>query len=292
MDSATLQKMIGNLEASLDSLGSWLLCFTALVVIGLIVEYAHDLWKLFAERPFNTKLLITITGGILITVGVAGEMFIQFKASHVETDLRRRFNQEAQDARRRAVIAEAKTAELENKNLILARDLEKERTDLLALQVEVAPRVLDQMAVIRSLKSYAGQEATVECVPDEEARHIATLISGALQASDWIVNGKPPLRIEGRVLRVLGPVMQSDAPIPDGILLSCGDLLSASCRALVALAEQLAKNDLAVGLSPGPSNSDVVVTVGFKPDQSVKKHDLGFLPRLLRRIRHVQQQCH
>src|SRR5438093_12777019 len=87
MDLPTLETAIKALEKSLDSLGAWLLVWTALVVVGLIVEFAEDLRELITERPFKWRLLRTMVGGLLITIGVAGELFVKFIASNVETEL-------------------------------------------------------------------------------------------------------------------------------------------------------------------------------------------------------------
>ena len=47
-----------------------------MVVVGLIVEFAEDLRELITERPFKWRLLRTMVGGLLITIGVAGELFV------------------------------------------------------------------------------------------------------------------------------------------------------------------------------------------------------------------------
>jgi hypothetical protein len=105
MDLPTLETAIKALERSLDSLGAWLTVWTALVVVGLIVEFGEDLRELIVERPFKWRLLRGMVGGLLITVGVAGELFVQFKAAKAETELRAdsheieaRLNKEAADA--------------------------------------------------------------------------------------------------------------------------------------------------------------------------------------------------
>jgi hypothetical protein len=43
MDVPALERTINTLESSLNSLDVWLLCMTALVVIGLILEYWHEI---------------------------------------------------------------------------------------------------------------------------------------------------------------------------------------------------------------------------------------------------------
>jgi hypothetical protein len=87
------------LEANLDSLGTWLTIFTFLVVLGLVAEYWHDAEDVFQEwtRPaacFPWKKFLELLGGIIVTLGVAGELYVQFKASGVETKLRASNNAE------------------------------------------------------------------------------------------------------------------------------------------------------------------------------------------------------
>ena len=86
-------------ERAIDSLGHWLVFWTIVVAVGLAVEYASDIknflvggckWLVgFGERP---KLSKTILGGLLITVGVASEGWIEFRASRGETQLRNENN--------------------------------------------------------------------------------------------------------------------------------------------------------------------------------------------------------
>jgi murein DD-endopeptidase MepM/ murein hydrolase activator NlpD len=112
MDLSALESAIDALEKSLDSLEFWLTFWTALVVIGLVVEYWHDVADLITTKPFDWKKFQTIIGGILITAGVAGELSIQFKAASVEGKLRTAshqvealLNKEAEDARSAAESA-------------------------------------------------------------------------------------------------------------------------------------------------------------------------------------------
>jgi hypothetical protein len=88
MDLSALEGAISKLERSLNSLGGWLVFFTLLVVIGLILEYAEDLKDLITKRPFKWKLLGAMVGALLITAGVAGELVVEYRASRVETELR------------------------------------------------------------------------------------------------------------------------------------------------------------------------------------------------------------
>jgi hypothetical protein len=101
VDSARLIAAISAASSSPDRWEFWLLLATLLVVVGLPIEYFHDLRQLFSEETnpappgrlwtrlrIQKKLAMEVLGGVLITVGVAGELFVQFKASKVETDLR------------------------------------------------------------------------------------------------------------------------------------------------------------------------------------------------------------
>ena len=62
--------------------------FTALVVIGLIVEYWHVFLGLLTKRKVEAKHLQEVIGGILITIGVAGELIVQPLEYRVEQKLR------------------------------------------------------------------------------------------------------------------------------------------------------------------------------------------------------------
>src|SRR5438094_936050 len=88
MDLSSLESSISALEKALDSLEFWLVVSTFLVVIGLILEYWHEVKRLIEERPFKWKAFQEIVGALLVTAGVAGELVIQFRASTVETALR------------------------------------------------------------------------------------------------------------------------------------------------------------------------------------------------------------
>lgn len=93
MELSALESASKALEESLDFWGLMLLLSTAIVVIGLVVEYWDEVkhfWVLvrwpMARFPWtNLKGLI---GGILVTIGVAGELLVSYEASRVEGDLR------------------------------------------------------------------------------------------------------------------------------------------------------------------------------------------------------------
>ena len=95
-----------------------------MVVVGLIVEFGEDLRELIVERPFKWKLFRGMVGGLLITVGVAGELLVQFRASRVETELRADshevealLNKQAADANKQAADARRESASASAKPL-------------------------------------------------------------------------------------------------------------------------------------------------------------------------------
>src|ERR1035441_9373873 len=93
MDPSALETVSRSLESSLDLLGVMLLAATCLVVIGLVLEYWHeikDFWVYWrwpmAAFPWNK--FAAISGGILVTLGVAGELAFTYIASRKESQLR------------------------------------------------------------------------------------------------------------------------------------------------------------------------------------------------------------
>jgi hypothetical protein len=93
MDASALERDIARLEKSFDSLEVWLAAATILVVIGLVIEYWHEIPEsihaLKESKKWLWKPVCVILGGILITLGVAGELVVQFIASEKETELRK-----------------------------------------------------------------------------------------------------------------------------------------------------------------------------------------------------------
>src|ERR1700730_18049025 len=91
MDLAALERNISHLERSLDSLEAWLGLMTGLVVLGLVLEYWHEIPEtiLALKQAWSGKPLFIIAGAVLNTIGVAGELVVQFIASGREMELRK-----------------------------------------------------------------------------------------------------------------------------------------------------------------------------------------------------------
>ena len=85
-------------ELRLDSLGTWLEFWTALVVIGLFLEYRDEFTKLIRARidwstlsrcwRLDWKRAQSVIGGILVTLGVAGELYVQAGISIFSRDFK------------------------------------------------------------------------------------------------------------------------------------------------------------------------------------------------------------
>ncbi len=87
MDFSDLERVISKAELSLDSLSFLLKLTTALVVVGLAIEYFPLIRKMLRHWR-DKEVILELLGGIIVTLAIAGELAVQFKASRVETRLR------------------------------------------------------------------------------------------------------------------------------------------------------------------------------------------------------------
>jgi hypothetical protein len=98
------------LQSSYDSIENWLFFFTALVVVGLVIEYRGGLKKLLTEWPIDWPHAATMIGAILVVIGVAGELLEEVRASSVEGKLQRNGGDAQQLLYQEAASAEGKIA--------------------------------------------------------------------------------------------------------------------------------------------------------------------------------------
>jgi hypothetical protein len=90
MDASVLQRSISDISKSLSWLNSWLVAMTAVVVLGLLLEYLPELkdewgkflkagaWRSLITRHSQAwKPLAILLGAVLVTVGVTGEMVFE-----------------------------------------------------------------------------------------------------------------------------------------------------------------------------------------------------------------------
>jgi hypothetical protein len=215
MDLSALESAVRALEGSLDSVEWWLASATFLVVVGLILEYWHAVRELVenikARPPFPWKKLQEIIGGILVTVGVAGELALQFHASTIETDIRSKthqieglLNKKAGDAELSAAeankaakgfesqIAESNARVKVAEARIAAAELQtkQEERQRVALQKQVGWRNLtaaQRSALANSVSRFSGYEVNcnVSGLSDGEQLSLCIDIMQTLRNAGW-----------------------------------------------------------------------------------------------------------
>jgi hypothetical protein len=75
------------LKASVAYLGNWLIVFIVAVVIGLGIELYRPITSLI--KQFELVVLVELIGTALVTIGVAGELFVEWKTHRKEKELLR-----------------------------------------------------------------------------------------------------------------------------------------------------------------------------------------------------------
>jgi hypothetical protein len=212
MDLSALESISKALEKSLDFWGLLLLLSTAVVVLGLVVEYWHDVkefWIIvrWPMAAFPWDKFKTLFGGILVTLGVAGELFFTYKASRVENDLRHNshkievlLTQQAGDA-----ATSAKTAHEELDAVRREADSIQTRLDAAAIQLSglekdvliQGPRskLLDvnKTKFVNRMKPFAGQSilvmwcGTMWNAPAEQFE-LAMRMASSLGQAKWVAS--------------------------------------------------------------------------------------------------------
>jgi hypothetical protein len=208
MDLSALESISKAREESLDFWGLMLLLATALVVIGLVVEYWHDVQEFWVRltwpmASFPWDKFTALAGGILVTIGVAGELLVTYKASRVETQLRENshrietfLTQQAGDA-----ATSAKTAHEEADAVKLGADVIQKRLDKASAQlVDLERQTLIQGPrwrlleankdeFINALTPFAGQRLVwVRCsdkTPEGEPYKLQQDIFAFLGSAGW-----------------------------------------------------------------------------------------------------------
>ena len=240
MDESTLKALINSLEASRGSLDFWLNLSSALVVVGVVLEIVfvireyneelHDwrrgiIWP--PGRPSRRWLVIELIGVLFVSLGVAGEFFIDVKAGALETQLRKANGDLVLLLEQKASDAESKAGDAEER----AGKLEKEAAEI---EESVAPRRLTakQRELLAShLRKFAGRSLTVFTNPsDAEAAVFASEIYLALKSAKWNVDGSRGVSRGGQESMTVAP----DLPAT-GVDVPCGppELHDAAGKALV-----------------------------------------------------------
>lgn len=170
MDPSALENVSRSLEASLDCWGWLILASTAVVVLGLVIEYWEPVHECIEEwlRPaaaFPWRKFWGLAGGILVTAGVAGELGFTYKASRIETSLRAN-NHQIELLLNQGVSGALQNA-AEANDRATANDLAAQRlkAENLRLEAIIAPRSLSlgaQQQIANACSGFKGNGAVVE----------------------------------------------------------------------------------------------------------------------------------
>jgi hypothetical protein len=151
----------------------------ALEAIVLIKEYRHDR-RLYLRgtisspaKPLIRDLLLSLIGAMLVAIGVAGELGIDFKASVIESQLRGKHGDleallnteagqsrsESGKAKERAGVAEQKAGEANGKAEAARLEQERLKAENLKLEAQIQPRDFspsEQARIISLCRPFAG----------------------------------------------------------------------------------------------------------------------------------------
>ena len=169
---------IKSLESALDMVGLRLAIATAAVVVGLLIEYFLDVKELAVAvfrsirfrrmvelRSIETKVWLTLLGGVFVTAGVAFELKYEFKTSALESALQVEnekaaslLNDKASEADERSQEAILAQEQLRNENLRLQERIAVEGHRSLRIAASGA-RLVD------ATKPFAGQKFEIAVCP-------------------------------------------------------------------------------------------------------------------------------
>ena len=258
VDIVALQDSIKGLEHNLDRLEFWLSLATGLVVLGLVLEYLFEIPHAIRllKRKWACKPLLIMLGGILITVGVAGELAVQFLASSEATALRKA-NDEA-------------VAGLNLEAARLTAMAEAERLERIKLEAAVAPRSLslDQQRLIASVcgKFHGHGVLVLSYGMDGEAAALALQIISALRAAKVVVaDARSSIAVAGGFedgVHIRGPDVERD------FIATLGRALSSTGKLRVSINDPQPRLGAAMGGGGQSFPSGTVfvtVMVGVKP---------------------------
>jgi hypothetical protein len=169
-----LKRIQEGLDGQVEVLARWLVFWTGLVVLGLMMEYGPEFtkWKprnLKKPRSFVWVPIWGFMGGMLVVGGVAGELYVESAASRIETKLRDTSGQietllttEAGDAKSSAdgAALAASSAKTSADAAGVAAGKAKDRADAVAKQASELSREL--LAAETQLKAVEAKRAELE----------------------------------------------------------------------------------------------------------------------------------
>lgn len=179
MDLSALESVSRALEESLDFWGLLVSLSTAVVVVGLLIEYwdeAHQFWTMlrWPAAAFPWHKAKVLFGGLFVTLGVAGELGFTYKASRTETDLRNNshrietlLRQQSGDAKDSAKKAQDSADAVGRQYGDLLEKYEAAEKEIIELKAAKLPRRLssDQKDLFRAaVNSFTVKTFDIACV--------------------------------------------------------------------------------------------------------------------------------
>jgi hypothetical protein len=137
-------------EQTLGTLRIFLVIFTSLVAIGLVLEYKTPLYLIargllkfvsFKSNSFDRcalrRMCWHFLGALLVTIGVAGEFVVEYEQTGAESDLSRASAEARENLNAEAARAREDAAKIKAENLKLEAQITPRRLDL-DQQVKIA----------------------------------------------------------------------------------------------------------------------------------------------------------
>ena len=194
------------LENRAEYLERLLMLWTVMVVLGLMYEYAPEFtrvptrWTPRHPKIFKWIRILELTGAALVTIGVAGELYIAVKAADVQGKLRALNDSRLADLNKQAAIARKEASNADER----ASASEKEAA-LLRKLAEGRQLTKAQIRKIGgSLKRFAGRNLFITSYTgDAEAARLGLQIITALGSGQANINADNNL---GRTIAERGGV--------------------------------------------------------------------------------------
>jgi hypothetical protein len=236
------------------------------VVVGLFIEYKEDAKEFFTGRPRtrrnHTPVLV---GGLLVVLGIVGELTITFFAHRVEIHIRSKsheieglLNKEAGDANERAKVALSEQERLKGNNLALEKEV-------LELKKAASPRTLsdsDRKSIAEQLKpfaaSFASRKISVSSYSSDAegivfSLEILDILSRAGINTDPVIGRVMPVGLVDLGVKITGPI--ADGPFIKALLTNIHSRLDTKLHG--EWDSKYTDVRVAVGVKPVPGLPDV-----------------------------------
>jgi hypothetical protein len=236
-----LERRRNTLKSSVRFLGSWLIIAIVGVVVGLGIELYKPIVTLYAK--FDLGTLVELIGVVLVTLGVAGELAVEWATHRREREL----------LRIDAVV------EREDKRQLAELNLLAEQEQLSRLKIEnrlvrlTVRRELDESemkALEERLLPLAGQRFAITVAPTDDAATVepqlfSWQLAELLRRANWIGEQIPPVQRPGQ-----GVLIECDVGDMGSAMALATALATVGIQAKAAIkdSEQLQQLRIHVGL--------------------------------------------